>query len=1193
MPDINEQFGAEPPGENLVAAHAAKVQVAEVSDIARRMMRPIVPRKQPDEVAPGGKSETGDEPDPRAAAPATALATAGAVASDVGQGMIEAPLQLISGATEGLVNEPLKIIREVSRSLNERVADFGTLEFSSEGITWKSGVPEDEALFQAPTADEADSTTGQFLRELSRFAAAFVGAGKFVKPMGSGATGQVSTAAIKGFMADLTDDADQRLSTLLKEHTDLEGPVLEYLAGDADDGALETRLKNAVEGLGLGVGFDTLLAGLKQMRAIRAGADHVDDAIADVAEVAPGTPRVERAEMERELGGGFDNLLEVRPVSDAAGDAVIDGVGRNDLFINFSRIDTTDDVKSVIQDAADALKGDIDEARRGTQSWRQTQLSAEKLDAWDVLAQRRKGEALNAEQSFAARELWVQSGAKVQELAQRVREAPTSANLFAFRKMMATHHAIQQEVIAARTETARALNAWAIPVGESAEVARQIDNVLEQMGGPMFREETADIANRISLLADAGFDKELDEFVNRSAWARGGDAVAQAWYFSLLSGPHTHARNIISNASVLGLQALERKGANLLGQALGRENVPNGEATQYVLGLVEGVKDALRISAKGRQVAAAAARQATRGDSAGARETLAENAGEFGTVYQSAATGKTGIGIGKVELPRPGAFRLEALAPDRTSAFNRMLDIIDTATPIPARGIASGALSTVDAITQIPTRALAAADEFFKSSNYRGELRARAYRMAIEEVNASRIDEGALKERMQELMDAPPEAMRMAAADNATYATFTQVPKDKSIDSALRGISGIPVLGRIVLPFRRTPLNLFSFTFQRTPLAPLTAQFREDMAKGGAVRDVALARMYMGSGALLALADLAMSGHITGNGPVDRRELATLRRTGWQPNSVRIPLEDGTHRYFSYRGLEPIAAALTMASNVTEILMNTDAEQQDIDVEDAILATSFSIAQSLAGPFFMSGLTSFFEAFSDPKRYGESWWSRLAGTVVPTGVATVTRAMDPYSRHAMSMLDSIRRRTPGLSDDLPVNRDLWGRPISYRSDLGTLYDALSPIYASRENAEPIDKWLTENEVWLSKPPKRVSFQTDAGSVQINLEQYPAAYSRYVELAGNALAEDEHGVPVDPLSQAGAKDTLNSLVNGSHPMSQVWELMSDGTDGGKADHVRGVVRDFRRVARDQLLVEFPELAEEVEKRGSQIPSDFDF
>jgi hypothetical protein len=110
---------------------------------------------------------------------------------------------------------------------------------------------------------------------------------------------------------------------------------------------------------------------------------------------------------------------------------------------------------------------------------------------------RRKGEPLNAEQSVAARQLWATSSTKLAETARLAADSPSDSNLFAFRKMLATHYAIQKEVIAARTETARALNSWKIPTGSSDDMTRQMEAMLDGFGGTTVNR---DLAKKIAYL---------------------------------------------------------------------------------------------------------------------------------------------------------------------------------------------------------------------------------------------------------------------------------------------------------------------------------------------------------------------------------------------------------------------------------------------------------------------------------------------------------------------------------------------------------------------------------------------------------------------------------------------------------------------------------------------------------------------
>ena len=76
---------------------------------------------------------------------------------------------------------------------------------------------------------------------------------------------------LKGAVADFSvfDPHEARLSDLIEEVPALKNPVSEFLAADPEDSAAEGRLKNAAEGLGLGVLTDGLILSLRTLRAAR------------------------------------------------------------------------------------------------------------------------------------------------------------------------------------------------------------------------------------------------------------------------------------------------------------------------------------------------------------------------------------------------------------------------------------------------------------------------------------------------------------------------------------------------------------------------------------------------------------------------------------------------------------------------------------------------------------------------------------------------------------------------------------------------------------------------------------------------------------------------------------------------------------------------------------------------------------
>lgn len=783
-----------------------------------------------------------------------------------------------------------------------------------------------------------------------------------------------------------------------------------------------------------------------------------------------------------------------------------------EMYINFARIDTPDDVKAVIQNMADTFKPDIDSARRGAKTtFKQIELSAQQVNAWETLKSRRVGEPLNAEQSVAARQLWATSADKLTQMAKQAAATGSEADLFAFRKMMATHQTIQAEVIAARTETARALASWRIPTGSGAERFMEIDNALKSSGGP---ELSREMAGRIAALADNGMIHELDKFVEKGAWAKSRDAMLEAWVNGLLSGPKTHIVNMMSNTSVVFQQMYERKAAAKIAQFLGDDaSVQLGEAAAQYSGMMNGFRDALVYARK------------------------------------SFMTGESGFGLGKVELPTTKAISSEALGMSSSGFVGRTVDVLGNA-------------------INLPTRALSASDEFFKTIGYRMELHALALRQATQEANGGLIEQGALKSRIAEIISNPPASVRLAAIDQATYQTFTKTPGE--LAKLIQKAKGQYPALNVILPFVRTPANIMTYTFERTPLAVLQKQFRADIAAGGARRDLAMARMATGTTIMMIGADMAMSGQITGKGPSNQAERQALERTGWQPYSLNV---DG--RYYAYNRLDPIGMTLGLSADMVDILANDDyGVEKEKNAEEVAVAVAMSIANNAMSKTYLSGVSDLMNAMSDPQRYGESFFQRLAGSAVPTGMAEVARGVDPYMREANSMVEAMMKRTPGLSDGLPVRRNLWGDPIGYQSGMGIMYDAFSPIYSKAKKPSAIDEEILRNEMNITMPDKKTGFD----GVTVNLEKYPGAYSRFVQLAGNDLKH--------PAWNLGARDFLNRVVSGKHEMSQVYSMRSDGPDGGKYFYVRDVIEQYREFAKAQLLKECPQIKDEIDERKAK-------
>jgi len=1100
MPDENDDFSQDL--EMTAQSRAGDAALAEV----KAMM-----------AGEGGtptEAPTADTEQPQQTPPQESMGkTAEKIGLDMARGVGEAPTQIVGGMRDA-TQEVIDLAGELANFTPPKL----------------------------PEVSAATSTTGGAIRGISQFLTGFVGAGKILKPIKVG--GAVATAAktmAQGAIADFSvfDGHDKRFSDLVGEYTDFFKPVTDVLKSDPNDTEFEGRLKNAVEGLGLGVLGDAFFKAAKFIsvgRLAKGTEVYVDKVGKFMGDNKPKTLKEQKLEAFASLGDpDVEEVFITRPGAekiDAAQQAT-EGMSPSDVrgkakegdqvFINFATIDSPEKIKTTMQKMADANKGQIDEAARGKRTWADTKLSAEQEDAWKVLMERRKGQAMNAEQSVAARQLWAASAAKLRELADVAAKSSNPTDLFNFRKMLVTHSAIQAEVIAARTETARALNAWKIPVGEQSEaIGQSVIDALEASGG---QELAREMAQKLQLLSAAGAEKAMSNFAERGAMALTRDAFAKYYINALLTNPVTHVSNMLSNFVVAAQQIYERKGAEFIAQKLGPDaEVALGESSAMLHAMLETFKDGY--NALSQTVKSGPAEMASK-----AKDLVWKDAEDMGPAFK------------KQDIP---------VQPTDAEAFGYT-----------SESVVGQAINVIDHAVETSGRLLAKQDNVFKSLGYRMELHAQAVRMATQELNAGTITKDLFKQRVAQIIENPPKTVQMEAVSAATYNTFQQKPAEmlKGIGDA---IHKVPVLGRLVLPFKTTPINILTYTFERTPLAPFVKQFRNDIRAGGAKKEVAMARMATGTMILAAIVDATIKGQVTGKGPTGvGGQKDNWERRGGQPYSFNV----GDTK-ISFGRVDPIGFTFGIAADYAEAIMNAQGEIDDAEFDKAAAAITFTIANNVMSKTYMRGVMSIIKAISDPDRNALPYISSTIASFIPAGVGAVTRQVDPYRRTAEGVVDTFRRKIPGLSDDLPLYRNLWGEPTDFRSGLGEEFDMISPAYIKTKKPLPIDDELNRLEYFPDMPDRKVSFNDpydSAGRGGVVLQLSGHQYSRWMELAGNELKH--------PATERGLRDFLNDVVTGKdEDYSESYKGFSDGPDGGKKLFISKWISKYRELAKRQLLEE---------------------
>ena len=726
--------------------------------------------------------------------------------------------------------------------------------------------------------------------------------------------------------------------------------------------------------------------------------------------------------------------------------------GRGDLpeggiAINWARISTADDVKLVMRQMADHLKAEIDSARRGRITQEETAKLADDLGMTvDQLLLRREGQAFNAEETLAARQMLTAATEKLLEAA-KAAAAPNAGpvDLFAFRRMLATQAAIQNEVLAARAEAGRALNAWKIPAAAKGDVERS-RAVLEALEGGGGEEIARDLARRIGMLADTGADAAgMNAVVRKSATATTWNVVSEVWINALLSNPKTHLVNIASNSLALGQQVLERGIAEKWAAAMRAEGaaldgVVPGEAAAMMQAVVSAQKDAWK------------------------------------TAWLALKSGETGHAIGKVETPHAAAVSAETFRLEGTQ-LGRVVDLLGT-------------------VERVPGRLLGTADEYFKTIGYRMEVFAQAQRQATSEG----LSGEALRTRFAELVANPPEHIRLAAIDAALYATFTS-KAGGAAQALIKLREAVPAV-TFILPFVKTPANIVHYSFERTPLAPLMASYQADIAAGGARAELARTRMATGTSIMLMAADYADRGLVTGKGPADPGKREALERQGWKPYSIR-----SGDRWIGYDRLDPYGMLFGFAADMAEFSRRLEIDGDKIDEFSEIWAAGIAaVSQTTINKTYLQGVADFAWMIEDPKRRAFDYLGREVGTVVPAGVNMVRQLGDPVAREHMKIWDFVQGRLPGFSEGLTPSRDLWGKEKRPDSGFGPWYDALSPAAVSRIKASPVDAEMGRLNMGVERIEKRATVD----GVPMNFRDWPAVYDRYVVLAGNEAKNPAYG-----------------------------------------------------------------------------------
>lgn len=739
------------------------------------------------------------------------------------------------------------------------------------------------------------------------------------------------------------------------------------------------------------------------------------------------------------------------------------------ININLGKLDTSDDIKRAIDETANLFGKDIDEARRGVQTNEATEALASDMGLTVEQLLKRRQGEAFNAETALAARRMLASSAS-----QLVDLAKKAADNGGDRELLAFRRALV--IHAAIQQQVSGLTAEAGRALQSFKILAGSEremtrNVQEMIDAAGGSRMSRKMAERLADAAESGAltRAQLNQVVRKGALTRTSDAFLEVWINGLLSGPTTQAVNLLSNALVAAWQIPVRLVASKLPGG-GVEAVAAGETKALLYGMMQGYSEGLILAGRALR------------------------------------TGESTDVLAKIDLPQRRAISAEA--------FNMS-------------GIAGQAVDLMGEVVRLPGRGLIAGDELFKAVGYRMELSARAFRQASSEG----LEGEAMARRVDEILRNPPDDIRLAAIDAGRYQTFTK-PLGEGGRSYQSVVNAVPIL-RLLTPFIRTPVNIMKFVGEGTVLAPLSKNVRAELAAGGARRQIATAKIAMGSMASAFAADMASRGLMTGNGP-SNPDARKIWLTTHQPNSIKVG-----DQWVAYGRLEPLGAFFGIAADIQMIMGDLDGPERDH------LATALVIAigKNVTSKTFLRGLSEAARTLNDPDRFGERYIQQLAGTIVPTLGAQITRAGlpgivegDPVLRDVRSIYDKLCSRVPTCSSTLPPRRNIWGEPIVLGGGIGP--DIMSPIYTKDVKLDPVSDEMMRLGVRQQMPSRQI------GGVELT----PQEYDEYNRISGQS-----------------AKKELSKLIERSD-----YKSASDGPDGLKALAIKKVFAATRDAARKRIL-----------------------
>jgi len=760
------------------------------------------------------------------------------------------------------------------------------------------------------------------------------------------------------------------------------------------------------------------------------------------------------------------------------------------------------------------------------------------------------------------------AGKRAFDLGEQVKLAANNGTLNAdlatkFHQAVALEGVLLKAAKGRQADIARTLGIFSQARTSSAARGAQLDTILNEAGGIR---NSFELANSYTALDSRSARSALAEKTISGTFR---DVWYSTWINGLLSSGVTHAKNIVGNAAFGAYQIPERVIASGIGKTRnfifsgGEEAIQLNEIHAQAMGMLQGMRE-------GGSIAVTAFKKNEPTDA-----------------------------LAKIENFRNGRDTFDVSFGDSTTAQ-----------------ALNGAMKFWGGLVTLPSRALMAEDEFFKAVGYRMELNALVTREANKEYSnliKNGVDEVTAAQQSaalhQKLLVEPTAEIEEAAKSMAATTTFTR-DLEEGLQGAQRFLKDTPVL-KIFFPFVKTPTNIAMEAMSRTPIINFASpRFWADYNAGGIQRDMAIARVTLGSGIIYGAGSYALDGRITGYGPMRDEDKKALEGTGWQQFSFVFNKSDVSPEliaqykqitqiketpdkvYISYAGIEPFSSMLSIAATAGEYAM---VDGSEVDMEKLMMGGALGLYQYTSEQPMLQGYGELMKMFSSKAKDAPSMLYNVMAQVSkqtssyviggsPLGayssfIASIERVMKPEKSLVMEAVSpddvgilsgaekgfweayaQAKSRNPLTSDTLPVQLD----PITgseKRIGKGNWAEMFDPFKSSDGKYSPAHAVLVEYKVPMPKIPKKID------GVELTDKQY----NQWIEIATQTFNLEDNIVKLGSSKEfkayasqdlAGAQSLITKLISDAYngtPTNQgaKYILLADPENMDLADAIEGV------------------------------------